>query len=80
MASVDVGDSVIYVNGKEGTWTCPLGGRSIARIVSYDPARKFFEGVRVPQGEICRGPAVQLVLEHNQLDLWVEPSEIRPLS
>ena len=80
MASVDIGDKVVYLGGKEGTWTCPMGGKGIATIMSYHEARLFFQGVRVPQGEICRGPAVHLRFVHNNLDLWVEPSEIRPLS
>lgn len=74
MASVDIGDQVIYTGAKEGTWTWP--GK--AKIVSFDPNRKYFEGNRVPQGQVCHGPAVLLVFNHNNLDLWVEPSELAP--
>ncbi len=75
MASVDIGDLVQYTGAKEGTWTWP----GVATIMSYNEARLFFEGARVKQGEICRGPAVHLRFKHNNLDLWVDPRELAPM-
>lgn len=73
---MDVGDTVIWTQGHEGTWGKPSSGPALAKIVSYDPNRIFFEGNRVPKGEVCRGPACQIVLEHNNLSVWVSPLEL----
>lgn len=71
---MDLGDIVQWTTAREGTWAWP--GK--AKIVSYDPNRKYFEGNRVKQGEVCHGPAVQLVLEHSNLAVWVSPDELAP--
>jgi hypothetical protein len=69
---MEVGDRVRWTQGHEGTWGWP----GLAKIVSYDPNRKYFEGNRVPKGEVCHGPACQIVLEHNSLSAWVSPLEL----
>jgi hypothetical protein len=71
---MDLGDVVQWDGAHEGTWSWP--GK--AKILSYDPNRIFFEGNKVPQGQICRGPAIELVLDHNQLRVWVSPDEVSP--
>ena len=70
---MDLGDLVEWSGAHEGTWAWP----GIAKILSYDPNRIFFEGNKVPQGQICRGPAIEIVLEHNRLRVWVSPDEVR---
>jgi hypothetical protein len=69
-----VGDKVLWLNAKEGSWT----GKGKAEIVGYDGSRRFFGPAAKGTGREDPGPAVciRLLDSTRPYDVWVSPDEI----